>query len=164
MSATEMQPKSYPIFAFLRDFSITGGVYFASCTITNPIRGAVFHLGTQDIFSDKPKYTGIINYLVNTVKNNGIRGLWAFNVGIYLREVSGVAFNFAFHASFKKILPQFSPVNNQLEYMLMQFISGGLAVLTTRSFQHPLDFLSTYEYRDLKPGFRACFNGLGDVV
>ncbi|EFC37608.1 predicted protein [Naegleria gruberi] len=57
------------------------------------------------------------------------------------------------------MLPQYSPVTNQLEYL-----SGSLAGLSTLSFQYPYDYIFTKEFHYLKPGFRACFNGLSDVA
>ena len=116
MSEIDKQPNlqsktsTHPLFAFLRDYSIIVGAHLCSVTFTAPLNRAMMLLQIQHIFRERSQYSGIINCFTEVVKNEGISFLWRGNVTYYFREVTGVALNFSLHESFKKMLPQYSPV------------------------------------------------------
>ncbi|KAI7729567.1 hypothetical protein M8C21_033946 [Ambrosia artemisiifolia] len=141
--------------------------------------------GTDSVVPAYRKYSGPLNCAIETVKTEGVKGLFRGGVATFSRESIGNAVFFStyeylrhsLHIQFK----DYSSVNKNLVDVGIGIVSGGLGGIAFWSAVLPLDvaktIIQTTPDKDLtrnpfnilksiyrRSGIRGCYTGLGPTV
>jgi len=111
-------------------------------------------------------YTGMLDCLTTTVKNEGPKGLWKGNFTNVLRYFPTQALNFSFKDYFKRLFGKDKNRDGYFSWFLGNMASGGAAGSLSLLFVYSLDYARTRLSNDLKnakKGGEKQFNGIIDV-
>eukprot|EP00796_Vickermania_ingenoplastis_P006184 gene6184-4461_t len=143
-----------PRLGFFEEFMISGVAAGLAKTAAAPIervkllvqnQGEMIKQGTLD----KP-YTGVMNCMTRTVKNEGIYSLWRGNLSNVVRYFPTQALNFAFKDQFKRMFNFKKEKDGYGKWFFGNMASGGLAGATSLCVVYSLDYVRTRLANDTK--------------
>ncbi|EPY25896.1 solute carrier family 25 (mitochondrial adenine nucleotide translocator), member 4/5/6/31 [Angomonas deanei] len=173
-SAAKEAPKApkrsdLPKLGFWEEFMISGVAAGIAKTAAAPIervkllvqnQGEMVKQGTLD----RP-YSGVMDCLTRTVKNEGVYSLWRGNLSNVIRYFPTQALNFAFKDQFKRMFNFKKDKDGYLKWFCGNMASGGLAGATSLCFVYSLDYVRTRlanDTKSAKKGGERQFTGMID--
>ncbi|KAI3728142.1 hypothetical protein L6452_16772 [Arctium lappa] len=157
---------SYWLTNFPRDLmagAMMGGMVH---TVVAPIERAKLLLQTQEsniaiVGGKHRRFNGMIDCIVNTVKEEGVLSLWRGNGSSVLRYYPSVALNFSLKDLYKSVLrSRSSQQSTFLSGPSANFIAGAAAGCTTLVIIYPLDIAHTRLAADLGRMESRQFHGI----